>query len=458
MIIDIKNTDFNNTVNRVKSLLNEDLNATVITFGCQQNEADSEKARGILKLLGYNLVNDYVDADLILVNTCAIRAHAEDKALSLLGNFRSLKKKNPKLIIGLMGCMAAEKTVVDKIKNDFPYVSFTIEPNMIHKLPDLVLKYIEEVKRGFIYGEDNGDIVEGAPLDRVVGKSAWVSIMYGCNNFCSYCIVPYVRGRERSRRCDDILNECRELVKSGVKEITLLGQNVNSYRSSVSFPELLRMIASIDGDFIIRFMTSHPKDVSNELITVMKELTPKIAPYFHLPLQSGSNSILKAMNRTYDRKKFLSVAMALRENVPGIALSTDVIIGFPGETDADFDDTIDILQNVKFDIVYSFNYSPRIGTKAAQMENQVENTVKNTRMKRLLEMQDKISYERNLEYKDRIVRILVEGVSKNNSMVYTGRTFSNKLVHFSSEKNHVGEFIYVKIEKVGAFDLYGKEI
>ena len=458
MIIDIKDTDFQQNTDRLSAIAFGGKKACVLTFGCQQNEADSEKARGILKTLGYGLTTDFSDADLILVNTCAIRAHAEDKALSLLGNFRSLKRKNPNLIIGLMGCMAAEETVVNKIKTDFPYVTFTLEPNMLHKLPELVLRYTEDSKRGFIYGQDSGDIVEGLPIERVKTKSAWVSIMYGCNNFCSYCIVPYVRGRERSRRSIDVINECKSLILAGAKEITLLGQNVNSYKSDITFPQLLKAIAEIDGDFIIRFMTSHPKDVSDELIAVMKEYTPKVAPYFHLPLQSGSDPILKAMNRTYNKERFISVARALLENVPGIALSTDVIIGFPGETDEDFENTLDVLRQVRFDMVYSFNYSPRVGTKAAKMENTVSDDVKDKRMKELLDLQDVISYERNLDYVGRRERILVEGVSKKNSSVYSGRTLSNKLVHFSSENNHVGEFIDVVIEKAGAFDLFAREI
>ena len=459
MIFDVDNTSYPSfsalVRERIKYL---NLKAHVITFGCQQNEADSERVRGMLVDMGYFLTDNYENADIIVVNTCAIREHAEMKALSFLGNFRAVKRKNPGLIVGLIGCMAAEPTVVAKLKTDFHYISFTIEPNMLHKLPEAVLKSLEDGKRAFVIGEDSGDVVEGLPVVRSGKYKAWVSIMYGCNNFCSYCIVPYVRGRERSRASSSIIEECRSLIRDGIREITLLGQNVNSYKSDMSFAELLRNIAEIEVDFIIRFMTSHPKDASDELIAVMKKYNGKIAPYFHLPLQSGSDAILKEMNRTYDRKRYLEVANKLLE-IPGMALSTDVIIGFPGESDSDFNDTMDILESVRFDMVYSFLFSKRVGTKAEKMENTIPDDVKSERMKRLLAVQDKISYERNAEYVGKTVRVLVESLSKKgNEDVYTARTGSNKLVHFKSKTNRIGEFINVKIEKAGAFDLYAKEI
>lgn len=459
MIIDVKDTEYRNDVLRVsRIILGKGYKAHVITFGCQQNEADSERVRGILLDMGYELSDDYTECDLILVNTCAIREHAEMKVLSMLGNFRSVKRRNPDLLVGVFGCMAAEPDVVKRLKNDFHYVSFTLEPNMLHLLPSLVLKSLEDSKRNFIIGTDAGDIVEGAPTYRSGDFKAWVSIMYGCNNFCSYCIVPYVRGRERSRRSADVLNECAELIASGVKEITLLGQNVNSYSSDITFPELLEKIALIEGDFIVRFMTSHPKDVSDKLISVMKRYSGKIAAYFHLPLQSGSNAVLKRMNRSYDRDKFLSIAEKLKSEVEDIALSTDVIIGFPGETEEDFEDTMDVLRKVRFDMVYSFLYSPRIGTRAAKMIDVVDPEIKDNRMKRLLEEQDIISYESNLPYVGKVCRVLVESESKKAKGVYTARTNSNKLVHFKSDKNPIGRFVTVEIEKAGAFDLFANEI
>ncbi len=432
--------------------------AYVLTFGCQQNEADSERVRGMAREMGYSITDSYVGADLIVVNTCAIRAHAEMKALSMLGNFKAEKRKNPDLIIGVIGCMAAEKKVVERLKTDFHYVTFTAEPNMLHRIPELVYTKLTEGKRGFIHGCDNGGIVEGLPCERSHAHRAWVSIMYGCNNFCSYCIVPYTRGRERSRKSEDILAECRELVRSGVKEITLLGQNVNSYRSELDFAGLLEAVAGIEGDFIIRFMTSHPKDVSDELISVMAKHRDKIAPYFHLPLQSGSNKILKAMHRTYTRERFMSIVEKLRRAVPDICLSTDVIVGFPGESDEDFADTVDILERAGFDIVYSFIFSPREGTPAAKMSDTVPREVADARMARLLALQDEISLEKNLPYVGTVQRVLVDSVSKKSELgTYTARTDTNKLVHFTAERATVGEFTDVLIERAGAFELIGKE-
>ena len=461
MSIDIKETNYSYYSNIIKQNINRcsiPMKATVITFGCQQNEADSEKIRGITVDMGYTLSSDYHECDLIIVNTCAIRAHAEMKALSLLGNFKALKKKNPDLVIGICGCMCAEFGAVDILKKDFHYISFTLEPNMLHKIPELVYTAKQGNKRSFIIGQDNGSIVEGMPTVRSSGHRAWVSIMYGCNNFCSYCIVPYVRGRERSRSSEIIIKECCELISSGVKEITLLGQNVNSYRSDMDFASLLRAIAEIDGSFIIRFMTSHPKDVSDGLVAVLKEKSDKIAPYFHLPLQSGSDKILKDMNRTYDSESFLNTVKKLRASVPDIALSTDVIVGFPGETEDDFMDTLEVLRKARFDMGYSFIYSPREGTRAARMRNQVDEETKSRRMELLLKLQDEISYEKNLEYLGKCVRVLVDSVSqRNGNTVYNGRTDTNKLVHFEGNAS-VGEFVQVKIEKTAAYDLIGRQI
>ncbi len=460
MILDLKNTDFVDHISKVKNINNgQNKKVYVFTFGCQQNEADSEKILGMAEQMGYSKTCNAEDADLIILNTCAIRQHAEEKALSMLGMFKALKKSDPDLIIGVCGCMAAESHIKDMLKTDFHYVDFTLEPNMLHKLPYAIYTAIEKNKRTFIFGEDNGDIAEGIPTVRMSKHKAWVSIMYGCNNFCSYCIVPYVRGRERSRSSHEIISECTELVANGCKEITLLGQNVNSYKGEYDFPTLLDKIARIDGDFIIRFMTSHPKDVSVRLVEVMKEHTPKIAAYFHLPLQSGSNKILKKMNRTYDRDKFIEIAELLRREIPNIALSTDVIIGFPGESDDDFNDTMDVLERIRFDNVYSFKYSERVGTPAASMSDAVDDAVKNERMARLLKSQDKVSLERNERYIGRTVRVLVDSVSKRKGFnTVSARTNSGKLVHFEADESAIGKFINVKIEKAGAFDLIGKEI
>lgn len=457
MIYDINDARVRDFISLVKEInYGQDKYAHVVTFGCQQNERDSETISGLLAEMGYKPTDNADIADIIVVNTCAIREHAEAKALSMLGRFKSLKKKKPELMVGVVGCMAAEPHRADMIKKDFHYVTFTLEPNMLHRIPELVARRLTDGKRSFIFGEDRGDIYEGSPSVRRDNHRAWVSIMYGCNNFCSYCIVPYVRGRERSRRSEDILNECRMLVNSGVREITLLGQNVNSYKADMTFPQLLSAVAEIEGDFIIRFMTSHPKDTSSELIAVMKDYTPKIAPFFHLPLQSGSNRILKEMNRTYTRERYLEIVDELRASIPGIALSTDIIIGFPTEDDEDFEDTMDILRHVSFDNVYAFLYSPREGTRAAKMDGAVDRSVMDKRMARLLELQDKISLERNLTYENTIQTVLVDSFEdKDDSIIYSGRTLTNKLVYFDSNAE-IGEFVNVKITKACPYHLLGE--
>ena len=458
MIHSINNTKIGEYISLVNNYFGEKEHYVhVITFGCQQNERDSETVLGLCKAMGYIPTDDADLADLIIMNTCAIREHAEVKALSMLGRFKSQKKKNSELIVGVVGCMAAEPHRAEMLKRDFHYVSFTLEPNMLHRIPELVAKKIIDGKRSFIFGCDEGDIYEGAPTVRREKHRAWVSIMYGCNNFCSYCIVPYVRGRERSRRSVDIISECRDLVASGVKEITLLGQNVNSYKSDLTFAELLSTICLIEGDFIIRFMTSHPKDTSDELIEVMSKNREKIAPFFHLPLQSGSDRILRAMNRTYSREKYLKTAFALKKKIPGIALSTDVIIGFPGESDSDFDDTMDILQQIEFDNVYAFLFSPREGTRAAKMDGEVSREIKDMRMKRLLQLQDEISIRMNKVYEGSEQRVLVDSVSEENGKkIYSGRTATNKLVYFTGCGIELGEFEKINITCAKPYHLLGE--
>ena len=327
---------------------------------------------------------------------------------------------------------------------------------MLYTIPKLVYDAITESERSFVYGKDEGNIIEGITPVRTGGHRAWVSIMYGCNNFCSYCIVPYVRGRERSRASADVIRECEELVKNGCKEITLLGQNVNSYRTDVSFAGLLEKIAGIDGDFIIRFMTSHPKDASDELIEVMAKYTPKIAPYFHLPLQSGSDRILSLMNRRYTRERFLSVARQLKEKIPGIAISTDIIVGFPSETDSDFEDTVSILKEVKFDLIYAFIYSPREGTPAAKMDGQIPHNVSTERMSRLLKLQDEICLERNSRFVGETISVLCEGVSKNDPEMMTGRADVPRPVHFKGDPSMEGKILKVKITWADKYSLRGE--
>ena len=459
MIYNIDDTSVKEYISLVKkSVEHRNLKAAVITFGCQQNERDSERIMGMAVEMGYTPTDNADIADLVVINTCAIREHAEVKALSMLGRFKALKKQKPDLILGVVGCMAAEPHRADMLKNDFHYVSFTLEPNMLHLFPELVARKMLDGKRSFVFGEDKGDIYENIPSVRREGHRAWVSIMYGCNNFCSYCIVPYVRGRERSRNSFDVINECRALVLSGVKEITLLGQNVNSYKSDMTFPQLLQAVAEIEGDFIIRFMTSHPKDTSQELIDMMSRYITKIAPFFHLPLQSGSTEILRAMNRTYTKDSYLQIAESLKERIPGIALSTDVIVGFPGESDEDFLHTMDVLERVRFDNVYAFLFSKREGTRAAKMENTVAKDVKDARLRNLLSVQEQISLEKNIPYENTVQRVLVDSFeTRDDKKIYSGRTATNKLVYFEGDGVTVGEFINVRIKKACPFHRLGEE-
>ncbi len=431
--------------------------ACVVTFGCQQNEADSEKLRGMAAAMGYTVTDDVKIADLIVVNTCAVREHAELKALSIIGQYKHLKAKNSALLIGVCGCMVAQKHRVDELKNSYPYVSFSFEPSSLDRFPQILFEALEKHGRKFSIGENAREISEGVPVLRESSFKAWVSIMYGCNNFCSYCIVPYVRDRERSREYTYVVKEVEELVANGVKEITLLGQNVNSYNGGCPFAELLEKLAAISGDFWIRFMTSHPKDVSDALIAVMAK-NPRIAKQFHLPVQSGSDSILKAMNRRYDIAHYLENVRKLRAAIPDIALTTDIIVGFPGETEEDFEATLSLLREVRFDMIYSFIYSPRSGTPAAKMENQVPDAVKSARMQRLLTLQNQISLEKNADAVGSTLRVLAEGPSKNDPSTFTGRAESNKLVHFKADASCIGRFVTVKIDRAEPFCLHGEMI
>ena len=459
MNFNLKETNYYLYRDRIKGIISPGLKAYVLTFGCQQNESDSEYVRGILTDLGYSITECDEEADIIIINTCAIRELAEKKVLSLLGRFKPMKKAKPSLIIGVIGCVAAEAHVVERLRRDFHYVTFTLMPNRLFELPRLIYSYLDGEERTFLLDNEENHVIEALPRIRSEELRAWVSIMYGCNNFCSYCIVPYTRGREHSRDSVEIINECKDLVSRGYKEITLLGQNVNSYKSDLDFADLLRAIAEIPGNFIIRFMTSHPKDATEKLIDVMAEYTPKIAPYFHLPLQSGSDSILKAMNRRYNTERFLSVAKSLKEKIPGIALSTDIIVGFPGESDEDFQGTLDILKTVGFDFVYAFIFSERVGTPAAKMENKVAKEVKSARITELLAMQDEIALDINKRLENTVVTALVFGAKeKRGELFYEARTLNNKLVHFKADRSYINEFIKIKITRAAPYMLYGDPI
>jgi len=435
--------------------------ACVVTYGCQQNEADSERIAGMLCEMGYRMTSLESEADVIVVNTCAVRDHAEQKALSITGGYKHLKAKKPSLLIGICGCMVSRQNISDKIKMSYPYVDFVFGTEMLWRFPEILYRAMTEDRRLFFPNSGEPVISERMPVLRESTFRAWVSIMYGCNNFCSYCIVPYVRGRERSRNPEDILSEVNELVRAGYREITLLGQNVNSYGKNADFDcdfaELLHRIAEIPGDFLIRFMTSHPKDASKKLIDTMAE-SPKIARQFHLPVQSGSDRILKEMNRRYTRESYLSLIRYMRERMPDMAISTDIIVGFPGETEEDFEQTLSILREVKYDMVFSFIYSKREGTPAAEMENQVPEEIKTQRMTRLLALQNEISLDKNLPLVGKTLRVLAEGQSKTNPDMFTGRTEGNKIVLFDGDETMTGNFVNIRITKAAPFTLWGDVI
>ncbi len=446
----------------VRELLDgQALKCYVQTFGCQQNEADSERLAGMAVEMGYTLTADPNDADLIVVNTCAVREHAEKKALSLIGQYKHCKEKKSSLVIAVCGCMPSQEHRADDIKHKYPYVDFTFGTSDLYMFPELLYRRLKGAKRTFIIPEPTPPVVEDIPVVRESNYRAWVSIMYGCNNFCSYCIVPYVRGRERSRRPEEIEREVRELIKSGYKDITLLGQNVNSYGRgcdfNCDFADLLERLASIEGDYKLHFMTSHPKDATKKLVDVMAS-NPHIARQFHLPLQSGSSAVLKAMNRGYTADKYLETVEYIKEKMPDATLSTDIIVAFPGETDEDFEKTLEVLSKVRYDMVYSFIYSPRNGTPAAKMTNVVPEDVKAERMRRLLDLQTNIADELNSAALGREFRVVCQGASKNNPKMLEGRTEGNKIILFASETAREGDYVNVKVTETHAFALYGEEV
>ncbi len=453
---EVKTEDFAETVKKLNN--SKKLYVYIHTFGCQQNEADSEKILGMAQAMGYKETGDPKAADLIILNTCAVRHLAEDKALSMLGGFKALKASKSELIIGIVGCMAAEKNIVSKLKRKFSYVDFTLEPSLLHEIPKQIFQVLTQQGRYFSYGATEFDIVEGLPVKRASRYRGMVSVMYGCNNFCSYCIVPYTRGRERSRSSEYIIRECEELIKDGVKEIYLLGQNVNSYKSDIGFAELISRVASIEGDFTVRFMTSHPKDASVELIEAIKKYSPKISPFFHLPLQSGSNAVLSKMNRRYTKEDYLKTVALIKENIPEIALSTDIIVGFPGESEDDFEETLSVLSLVEYDLVYAFIYSKRADTAAAEYEDSLTRKEKSERLTRLLRLQDEIYIKKNREYLGKTVRVLIDSEEfRSGKRILSGKSGTMKTVHFESDKSMIGQFTNVKINKAFVTHLEGCE-
>jgi tRNA-2-methylthio-N6-dimethylallyladenosine synthase len=435
--------------------------AFVLTLGCQQNEADSERLMGMAIDMGYEKTEIPEKASLIMVNTCAIREHAEKRALSLVGQYKHIKAKNPDLIIVICGCMVVQEHRVKDIKMRYPYVDILFGPSLIYKLPEHLWNRSSGSRRVFDPDNKEYKVAEGLPVCRESSYRAWVSVMYGCNNFCSYCIVPYVRGRERSRRREEVVAEFRSLVERGYKDITLLGQNVNSYGKDsgfdYDFADLLSELDKIEGDYQIHFMTSHPKDATRKLIDVMAD-SKHVARHFHLPLQSGSDAVLKAMNRKYDFEKYIGTLDYIRERMPDATITSDIIVGFPGESEEDFECTLAALRRARFDMIFSFQYSAREGTPAAAMECQIPKDVVSARFDRLLALQNEISYESNKALEGKTLRVLCDGPSKNNKEIFSGRTEGGKIVLFDAESDDVGEFLNILIEKADTFALSGKII
>lgn len=432
----------------------------VTTFGCQMNARDSEKICGILSDVGYEEIESE-DADFVIFNTCTVRDNANLRVYGRLGELKSRKRKNPHMKIALCGCMMQEPSVIEKIKKSYGFIDLIFGTHNIFKLAELLCTtFANEGEIVIDVWKDTTQIVEDLPVVRKYPYKSGVNIMFGCNNFCTYCIVPYVRGRERSRTPEDIIEEIKNLAADGVVEIMLLGQNVNSYGKNldnpISFAELLRRVEKIDGIKRIRFMTSHPKDLSDELIEVMKE-SKKICRHLHLPLQSGSTRILKAMNRNYTKEKYLDLALKIRNEIPDISITTDIIVGFPGETDSDVDETIDVIKKVQFDNAFTFIYSIRTGTPAAKMEQVPEEIVKKNFDRVLKTVQD-TARQRVGQDTGKTVTVLVEEVNEHDLSLMTGRMSNNTLVHFPGSIDLIGQFVQVKLEKCNGFYYFGSQM
>ena len=434
--------------------------ALVDTYGCQQNEADSEQIRGMLREMGYAFTEDTGVADVIVINTCAIREHAELRVLGNVGALTHTKRRKPNQVICLCGCSMQEPHMAEKIRKSFRHVDLVFGPHALWRFPELLQQVLLKKERVFATEQSDGRIAEGLPVVRRGKIKAWVSIMYGCNNFCTYCIVPYVRGRERSREPEQILEEVRGLVAEGYKDITLLGQNVNSYGkdldSNVDFADLLAQINDIPGDFLVRFMTSHPRDASQKLFETMARCD-KVAPQLHLPVQSGSSRVLKAMNRHYDRETYLDEVRRLKELIPDIVLTSDIIVGFPGETQEEFEETLSLLEEVRFDSLFTFIFSPRVGTPAAKMDDPVPMTEKKKWFQRLLDTQNRISVEKHKEYIGRVLPVLVEEENPADAVNNLNcRTDGWRLVHVPGDVSLLGQRKKVKITNCSTWSLFGE--
>lgn len=437
-----------NVINEISEILGDRKRlAYVRSFGCQLNVSDGEKIKGLLKKSGYNFTEDEKKADIIILNTCAVRESAEDRVFGIIGSMKKLKEEKPSLIIGVSGCMTAQEHIAEKIKKSYPQVDFVMGTSAINSLPSLLLECLKG-KKFSADTREYDDLSEHTEQVRESTFKASVPVMFGCNNFCTYCIVPYVRGRERSRRPEDIISEVKQLVSDGYREIMLLGQNVNSYgkdlENKMSFPALLRELNKIDGNFIIRFMSSHPKDASHELIDTIFECE-KVAKHLHLPVQSGSNSVLDRMNRRYTVEQYLETVSYIRKKDPDFSITTDLIVGFPNETDEEFKSTLDLIRKVKYDNIYSFIYSRRTGTKASEMTDTIPEEVKSRRMRELLEVQREISTENYRRFIGRRMCVLVDGVSKKRDGYVTGKSNEFIIVEFEGNKSLIGKFVETEI-------------
>ena len=432
--------------------------ACIRTYGCQQNVADSEKIKGMLFDMGFGFTENAEDADFILFNTCAVREHAEDRVFGNVGALKNIKRKHPSVLIGLCGCMMEQQHVTDRLYKSFPFVGLVFGTHSLHKFPELFYNAITAGKRVYETGVDDKTVYEGIPIKRDGTFKGWLPIMYGCNNFCTYCIVPYTRGRERSRKFDDVVNEAKQMINAGYKDITLLGQNVNSYgknfEEKVTFAQLLSEIDKIEGDYWIRFMTSHPKDCSKELIDVIAG-SKHISSHLHLPFQSGNDRVLKAMNRSYNREKYLDIINYAKEKIPDLSLTSDIIVGFPGETYEEFLDTVTLVKEVEFTSLFTFIYSPREGTPAAKFDDPYSAAEKSKWFQELLQVQEEIAAKRCASMVGKTVKILVEGNTDKDGIL-TGRTSGNIIVDFPGEENIIGEFAYVKITKARNWILNGE--
>lgn len=455
-----KQRDFIQKIRLENQMANRRPLAFVETYGCAQNENDSEHLKGMLSDMGYGFCDTAEDADLVLYNTCAVRENAELRVFGNLGALKHLKRKKPSMIIGVCGCMIQQEHIAEQIKKKYKHVDMVFGTHVVYRFPQLLNEVLTD-GRVIDIEDSDGRIFEGVTSVRDNPPLAKIPIMYGCNNFCTYCIVPYVRGRERSRSAENIINEIRQVAEKGYKEVMLLGQNVNSYgkdlADKITFAQLLEMVCEVEGIERIRFMTSHPKDISDELIDVMAR-QDKICKQLHLPVQCGSDRILKKMNRSYTREKYLEIVKKVRERMPDIVLTSDVIVGFPGETNEDFEDTMSILAEVEYDMIFSFIYSKRKGTPAAEMEDCLTDEEKHRNFDRMVAFQNEISKKKNDAYFGRYEKVLVEGLSKTNPEFLSGRTDGGKIVNFRGTEDMVGKIVDIKITEIKTWSLIGEII